>query len=162
RRGAPYGAARRSAQRSCRDDDLRSDAGQTLARGRHWCARGACVVTKCRASAHGKVILFGEHAVVYGVHALALGIDRGAWAEAATSVTGPSTLHVCGWNITVSDLEDADDALPLARAFRDLLAVTRESVAAGPVHVQAGADLPPGGGLGCSAALGVAVARAID
>jgi mevalonate kinase len=32
----------------------------------------------------------------------------------------------------------------------------------GTVHVEAEADLPPGGGLGCSAALGVAVARAID
>ena len=118
-----------------------------------------------RGTAHGKVILFGEHAVVYGVPALAVGIDRGAWAEAAPAAL--STLHVQGWNVTVS--EDADDAsLPLARALRDVLLVTREAQRAaglapvGPLAIEAAADLPPGGGLGCSAALGVAVARAID
>ena len=37
------------------------------------------------ARAFGKVILLGEHAVVYGVPALALGLDRGARAEATPS-----------------------------------------------------------------------------
>lgn len=125
--------------------------------------------TTSRGTAHGKVILFGEHAVVYGVPALAVGIDRGASAEAtAIAGDGPSTLLVRGWNVRVRDDEaDAPD-VPLARAFRDLLAVTREAQAAagdaptGAVVVEASADLPPGGGLGCSAALGVAVARALD
>lgn len=120
-----------------------------------------------RGTAHGKVILFGEHAVVYGVPALAVGIDRGAWAEAAPVVGTVSTLHVRGWNVTLTDVID-DDAPPLARAFRDVLAATREGqratggAAVAAVNVEAEADLPPGGGLGCSAALGVAVARALD
>ena len=136
-----------------------------------------------RGTAHGKVILFGEHAVVFGVPALAVGIDRGAWAEAtprtrdsapgsgreaAPPSNPPSTLYVRGWNVTVSD-DANEDSLPLARALRDLLLVTREARRAdagaaplGPVTVEAAADLPPGGGLGCSAALGVAVARALD
>ena len=122
-----------------------------------------------RGTAHGKVILFGEHAVVYGVPALAVGIDRGAWAEAnaIAAADASSVLHVRGWDVTVR--EDAgDDAPPLARAFRDVLAATRREQRAagtapvGSVHVEAEADLPPGGGLGCSAALGVAVARALD
>jgi len=131
-----------------------------------------------RGTAHGKVILFGEHAVVHGVPALAVGIDRGAWAEAVprTRESGPdgrpkaippSTLHVRGWNVTVSD-DATEESLPLARALRDVLIVTRRAqeeagvLPVGALTVEAVADLPPGGGLGCSAALGVAVARALD
>lgn len=122
-----------------------------------------------RGTAHGKVILFGEHAVVYGIPALAVGIDRGAWAEvdAGAAAGATSVLHVRGWDVTVRE-DVGDEAPPLARAFRDVLAATRREQRAagktevGTVHVEAEADLPPGGGLGCSAALGVAVARAID
>jgi mevalonate kinase len=120
-----------------------------------------------RGTAHGKVILFGEHAVVYGVPALAVGIDRGAWAEASPVEGDRSTLFVRGWNVTLTDAVGGD-APPLARAFRDLVEATREGqrAAAQPpvpaVRVEAESDLPPGGGLGCSAALGVAVARALD
>lgn len=119
-----------------------------------------------RGTANGKVILFGEHAVVHGVPALAVGIDRGATAEAAKLDAGPSTLHVRGWNVTVRDDDTA--SAPLARALHDLLVATRDAQRAsgaspiGAVRVEAEAELPPGGGLGCSAAIGVAVARAID
>jgi mevalonate kinase len=118
-------------------------------------------------NARGKVILFGEHAVVYGVPAIAVGIERGARATASALTAGPSTLRVRDWNLLVHE-NDADATstatdTPLARAFRDLLRVTRDAGAAlDAVAVEAEADLPPGGGLGCSAALGVAVARALD
>lgn len=107
-----------------------------------------------RGTASGKVILFGEHAVVYAVPGIAAGIDRGARATAVRAPAGEgSTLALSGRTLTPSD--DSD----LARAFRALLAVEPICV---DVHVEAHADVPPGGGLGCSAALGVAIARATE
>ena len=111
----------------------------------------------------GKVILLGEHAVVYGVPAIAVGIDRGARASATRLDTGgPSRLHVRGWNV---DVGEGDREHDLGRAFGALLQISREqapSIAQESLLVEAEADLPPGGGLGCSAAMGVAIARAID
>ncbi len=124
-----------------------------------------------RHRALGKVILNGEHAVVYGVPAIAVGIDTGAWAE--SSPAAESTLYVRGWDITVHETmpateEDRANEAPLGRAFRNILEETRSRQRAqggtvtANVSVVAEADLPPGGGLGCSAAIGVAVARALE
>jgi mevalonate kinase len=111
-------------------------------------------------AACGKVILLGEHAVVYGVPAIAAGIDRGARARARRLDAGPSRLLVKGWNIAVRDNEEQHD---LARAFRALLDATRDDRPdLPPFDVEIDADLPPGGGLGCSAAMGVAIVRAVD
>jgi mevalonate kinase len=107
----------------------------------------------------GKVILLGEHAVVYGVPALAVGIDRGARARAVPVDEGPSRLLVRGWNISVREDQCDHD---LARAFRALLDAARANAPSLEPHaVEVEASLPPGGGLGCSAAIGVAIARAL-
>jgi mevalonate kinase len=106
-------------------------------------------------SAFGKVILLGEHAVVHGHPALAAAIDRQVkvWFEGRPS--GPISLAVPHWNLSVA----VGDPHPLAEAL-DILAT---EVGAGhlSVSLHALAELPPAAGLGSSAATMVAVARAL-
>jgi len=97
---------------------------------------------------HGKVILLGEHAVVYGQPALAAGIDRGV---EATASAGTGRLTVPAW-----DIDTHRDQTPVGRAFAALLARLEVSDA----DVVVDARLPARAGLGSSAALAVAVARA--
>ena len=116
----------------------------------------------------GKVILLGEHAVVHGVPALAAGLSKGSRARisprsetANTSQArhGAAQLEVSPWNVCVSRHGDQ----PLARAFDALLKARGEgSEEASDRSVSAEMEIPGGAGLGSSAALGVAVLRALD
>lgn len=102
----------------------------------------------------GKVILLGEHAVVHGVPALAAALELGATATARAARA--HRLRVAPWGVDVAP----EDDLPLARAFAAALEArggTRTKL-----DVEAHVALPGGAGLGSSAALGVAVIRAID
>ncbi|WP_437301245.1 mevalonate kinase [Sorangium sp. So ce426] len=109
-------------------------------------------MTEALGEASGKVILLGEHAVVYGAPALAAGIERGARARAARC-SGASALLLGGRELRAAPAEE-----DVARAFAALLRALPD---VGPVRVEAESDLPPGGGLGSSAALGVAIARSV-
>jgi mevalonate kinase len=105
--------------------------------------------------ASGKVILLGEHAVVYGVPALVLGIDRGATAQAALMNGNGGTSELVLGELCVS----AGGASDVARAFAALLASCEVH---DTVRVEVSTELPAAAGLGCSAALAVAIVRALD
>ncbi len=103
----------------------------------------------------GKVILLGEHAVVHGCPAIAVGIERGVTAKAATAKR--DLLRLSPWDLALEPDPQGDE--PLERAFAAALELypTRPAL-----EVTAQVDLPAGAGLGCSAAIGVAVLDAID
>jgi mevalonate kinase len=96
------------------------------------------------ASAPGKVILLGEHAVVFGRPAIALSIDL----RLRCSVRPSSASTMNG--------QPMDD-----RAGPYLAAVLREHGPEGPVAVDIASSLPSGSGLGSSAAVTVASLGAI-
>jgi mevalonate kinase len=100
--------------------------------------------------ASAKAILCGEHAVVHGVPAVAVGLPRGATARAR--LASPATILLGAKQATVGDGSDA------ARAFQCLLDVLE----APPCAVEVTLNIPAGVGLGASAAIAVATARAVS
>jgi len=105
------------------------------------------------AHAGGKVILLGEHAVVFGSGAIAVGLDQGAHAEVRQAAVSELVLGEQRYGIATGS-----DGAPAARAFAALLG----SLGAVGIAAQARLDIPAGAGLGASAALGVALARAVQ
>lgn len=103
----------------------------------------------------GKVILLGEHAVVHGRPAIAVGIEQGVRAEALPAEK--DRLSLAPWGLDLRPDLGGDE--PLERAFAAALGTYPSRP---PLSVQAEVELPAGAGLGCSAAIGVAVLDAID
>jgi mevalonate kinase len=115
--------------------------------------------------ASGKVILAGEHAAVYGFPAIAVGLDRGVLARVAPAPAQSSTrLRLRDLGMDIAEGDDHD----LARALTALLAATnaarrgRRPAKPQALAIEVFSSLPPGAGLGSSAALGVAITRALD
>lgn len=98
-------------------------------------------------TAQGKVILLGEHAVVYGVPALVCGLGRGARASVEVSDTPEIFWGAARLN---------DDDL-LYAALREATRV----LGAPSTRLRLELSIPSGSGLGASAALGVASVRAL-
>jgi hydroxymethylglutaryl-CoA reductase len=101
---------------------------------------------------HGKVILLGEHAVVHGQPALAAGIRVGVRAHAGP---GDGTIHIPAWGVESLPGDDSPVRLALVSVAEKLGADLRS------LDLWLEAEVPARAGLGSSAAMAVAVARAL-
>ena len=112
-----------------------------------------------RATAPGKVILFGEHAVVYGRPAIAAPVSQ----VRATAVITPSpdgNTHLIAPDLDLAvTLAKADEENPLAVAVRQVAAVVTQPLPSFTLTVSS--QIPIASGLGSGAAITAAVIRAL-
>lgn len=112
---------------------------------------------RTRAEACGKIIVLGEHSVVFGHPALAAGLRQGLVLHATPlpDPRAPIELTIPGWEIDMRLRPDSEHLV--ARACLEVLAHCD-----GPVtgwRIEGDARIPARAGLGSSAALSVALAR---
>ena len=108
------------------------------------------------ATAAGKVILLGEHAVVYGRHALAIPIPDGVTAAVTERESGV-VVTIPDWGLRQEiDGNTSGAGAAIALIMRELGVSGRGF----SIHVRS--RLPRAMGLGSSAALAVAIVRAFD
>ena len=104
------------------------------------------------ASAPGKCILFGEHAVVYGEPAVAVAIEQRISVTLESVKAGETPWKIGGMHF------DAKKH-PHVQALRNRLWQTSQN--APGLTIQVTGDIPPASGLGSSAALSVAASAAL-
>jgi mevalonate kinase len=110
------------------------------------------------ASAPGKVVLFGEHAVVYGHPGITASIDAGVRVRISHDPDGPR--FVMPQFQQLCPVEDSDpDFQRFARAVD--VALTEFNMGHEPVAIAVESDMAPGMGLGSSASFSVALCRAL-
>ena len=107
-------------------------------------------------AAAGKVILLGEHAAVYGKHALALPIPDAVTAT-VKEVPAGLVLEVPDWGLSREISADAGGADAAVRRILENLGVARDGFV-----IRVRSSLPRAMGLGSSAAFAVAIVRAFD
>jgi mevalonate kinase len=114
--------------------------------------------------APGKIILFGEHAVVFGQPAIAIPI-RGvkAIARVQPNLTGkPGQVHIQAPDIHLdTDLSGLPHGHPLHAAVR-LVLDTLHIPSPPPLNLQITSTIPIASGMGSGAAVSIAVIRALS
>ena len=113
-----------------------------------------------RASAPGKIILFGEHAVVYGQPALAVPVMQ-VQAEVRIDKIFSPGIRINAPNIQLNEKLDAlAPSHPLAATVRNTLAALAvDSLSSVAILVRS--NIPVASGLGSGAAVSVAIIRAL-
>lgn len=114
--------------------------------------------------APGKIILFGEHAVVYGQPAIAIPVQDVTATARITPIlnAGSGKVHVQAHDIQLDTmLNDLPEDHPLAAAIR----ATLEEIT--PYHtpsftIQLDSTIPIAAGMGSGAAVTVAIIRALS
>ena len=107
--------------------------------------------------ASGKVILLGEHGVVYGKHALAIPIPDAISAEVSEGGSA-ATIRIPEWNVQLLRSDADTSGITAAVALIE----TELGLAGANYSVLLHSQLPRAMGLGSSAALAVAVVRAFN
>ncbi len=114
--------------------------------------------------APGKIILFGEHAVVYGQPAIAIPVNKvKATAHVFPSIgTPPGAIRIQAPDIGLdTDLSDLPQDHPLASAVRLTLAAV--GIPQPPsLNLQITSSIPIAAGMGSSAAISVAICRGLS
>jgi mevalonate kinase len=117
------------------------------------------------ASASGKMILFGEHAVVYGQPAIAVPVDQvRVDVRIVTHPQGtPGEMRILAPKINLDcNLEDLPPTHPLAAAVNGVLASQQKNIADLPACIlEIISTIPVASGLGSGAAVSVAIIRAL-
>ncbi len=108
----------------------------------------------------GKVILIGDHAVVYGAHAVAAPLSLRVRAHARLEEQGGVRLFIPRWGIEEHLRPDKPAGTNTPAALLDLI-LRRLDVRDRHMWIDIVADIPRAMGLGGSAALAVAVIRAV-
>ncbi len=122
---------------------------------RDWLAQCPAMIESADSSTgfgHGKVILLGEHAVVFGQPAVAAGIRAGVRAHASP---GTGAFSAPAWEL---EAQVGDDSLP-GQAVARLLEQLNTDGAGLDFWLES--EVPARAGLGSSAAMAVAIARAV-
>ncbi len=113
-----------------------------------------------RASGHGKVILLGEHAVVYGSHAIAAPVPLAIQARVQETDSGGVQLMIPRWGIEYRLQRD-----PAHRdSFQKSLGIIfdRLGLIDRSLRIEVFPSVPRAHGLGGSAAMAVSIIRALD
>ena len=124
-------------------------------------ARGASeVVPDLHACGYGKIILLGEHAVVYGSHAIAAPVPLAVRAAVQDTKSGGVDMMIPRWGVEYRLHRDPAHRDSFQRSLGiifDTLGLTERSV-----RIEVFPNVPRAMGLGGSAAMAVAIIRALD
>lgn len=119
---------------------------------------------KSIASAPGKAIIFGEHAVVYKKPAISVAVDKRA--KITVTPSNSKTIFVCDDLNIKSEINIEKKEFHMLSGYEGIVEYVLETLLlknyVEPIHIDLTLDMPIGAGLGSSAAITVALIAALD